>query len=83
VRLFESPQWSAWLEESRLLIAVPYIAALAILVVIGLDTGFSGRDLNTYEVALALTAAIPAGFLPDLFNVWGWYRLYLYSVDYP
>ena len=63
MRLFESPQLSAWLEESRLLIAVPYIAALAVLVVIGLDTGFSGRDLSTYEVMLALAAAIPAGFL--------------------
>ncbi len=63
MRLFESPQWSAWLEESRLLIAVPYVAALAVLVVIGLDTGFSGRDLSTYEVILALAAAIPAGFL--------------------
>jgi len=63
VRLFDSPQWSAWLEESRLLIAVPYIAALAVLVVIGLDTGFSGRDLSTYEVILAVAAAIPAWFL--------------------
>jgi len=63
VRLFESPHWSAWLEESRLLIAVPYVAALAVLVVTELDTGFSGRDLSTYEVILALAAAIPAGFL--------------------
>ena len=63
MRLFESPHWSAWLEESRLLIAVPYVAALAVLVVTELDTGFSGRDLSTYEVILALAAAIPAGFL--------------------
>jgi protein-S-isoprenylcysteine O-methyltransferase Ste14/rhodanese-related sulfurtransferase len=63
VRLFASPRWSAWLEESRLLIAAPYVVALAALVVIGLDTGFSGRDLSTYEVILALAAAIPAGFL--------------------
>jgi protein-S-isoprenylcysteine O-methyltransferase Ste14/rhodanese-related sulfurtransferase len=63
VRIFASPQWSAWLEESRLLIALPYVAALAVLVVIGLDTGFSDRDLSTYEVILALAAAIPAGFL--------------------
>ncbi len=63
MRLFASPQWSAWLEESRLLIAAPYVVALAVIVVIGLDTGFSGRDLSTYEVILALAAAIPAGFL--------------------
>lgn len=63
MRIFASPEWSAWLEESPLLIAVPYLAAVAVLVVTGLDTGFSGRDLSTYEVVLALAAAIPAGFL--------------------
>jgi protein-S-isoprenylcysteine O-methyltransferase Ste14/rhodanese-related sulfurtransferase len=70
VRIFASPQWTVRFEESRLLIALPYVAALAVLVVTGVDTGFSGRDLSTYEGFLALLMAIPAGFLL-IFSVFG------------
>jgi len=42
---------------------VTYVTALAVLILTGLDTGFSGRDLSAYEEILALAAAIPAGFL--------------------
>lgn len=70
MKIFASPQWSAWFEESPLLIALPYVAALAVLVVTSLDTGFSGRDLSAYETILALAAAIPAGFL-FIFSTFG------------
>jgi protein-S-isoprenylcysteine O-methyltransferase Ste14/rhodanese-related sulfurtransferase len=63
MRLFASPEWSAWFEESRLLTVVAYGLALAVLVVTGMDTGFSGRDLNTWEVILVVAAGVPAGFL--------------------
>ncbi len=72
-----------WFEESPLLIAMPYVAALAVLVVTGVDTGFSGKDLSAYEVILVLAAAIPAGFLL-IFSTFGLvsYLIFIPSISH-
>jgi protein-S-isoprenylcysteine O-methyltransferase Ste14/rhodanese-related sulfurtransferase len=48
-----------------------YFAAVAVLVAVGFDTGFSARELSTYEFILVLAVSIPAGFLlvPSLFSI--------------
>jgi len=65
-----SPRWE-WIEESRLPALLCYLTAAAVVVVVGMDTGFSPRELNAYELALVLAAALPAGFLliPSLFSL--------------
>jgi protein-S-isoprenylcysteine O-methyltransferase Ste14/rhodanese-related sulfurtransferase len=56
-------QWLERLQESRLPTIALYALALAVIVIIGLETGFSARDLSAVELAAFLVAAIPAGFL--------------------
>lgn len=51
------------LEESRLPSVAAYLAAMAVVVATGLQTGFNGRQLSTFEVVAALLLVIPAGFL--------------------
>jgi len=64
------PRWER-IEESRLPTVLCYVTAAAVAVAVGFDTGFSARDLNTYEFILVLAAAIPAGFIlgPALFSI--------------
>ncbi|MBI4964220.1 MAG: hypothetical protein HY913_13155 [Desulfomonile tiedjei] len=59
------------MEESPLPIWLCYIAAAAVAVVVGFETGFSPRDLGTFETVLVLALALPAGFLlvPSLFSL--------------
>lgn len=52
-----------WLEESRIPTIVAYGLILAVAAAVGLDTGFSFRELETYELIIVVALAIPAGFL--------------------
>lgn len=52
-----------WLEEGHLGTAVEYLVALAVVLVVGLETGFTIGETGAGRFALVLLAAIPAGFL--------------------
>ena len=45
------------LQESRLPTIASYAVVLAVIVIIGLETGFSARDLSAVELAAFLVAA--------------------------
>ncbi len=51
------------LHESRMFVAVIYVVAAVVIVLVWLDTGFEIRELNTVELIAVLLLFIPAGFL--------------------
>jgi protein-S-isoprenylcysteine O-methyltransferase Ste14/rhodanese-related sulfurtransferase len=56
-------RWLQWLEENQSLTIAAYVIAAAVVGAVWLDTGFAVRSLGSYETALVVIAAIPAGFL--------------------
>ncbi len=52
-----------WLERSRLLPILFYVAAACAIVAAGIDTGFVARQLTTVDVVLLIAIAVPGIFL--------------------
>ncbi len=56
-------QWLERFRESRLPTIAFYAVALAVIIIIAQETGFSPRDPSAGELVVFLVTAIPAGFL--------------------
>jgi protein-S-isoprenylcysteine O-methyltransferase Ste14/rhodanese-related sulfurtransferase len=65
-----SAQWLEWLEESRVPTIASYGLALAVIAALGLHTGFTFKEPDTWELILIIALAVPAGFL-FLFSLFG------------
>jgi protein-S-isoprenylcysteine O-methyltransferase Ste14/rhodanese-related sulfurtransferase len=52
-----------WLEESRLVPVIFYLASLAVVFVTAWDTGFSRHELSSLEFIIVLLLSITGGFL--------------------